>query len=193
MMNHNEIEKCVIRAKAGSQEDLLKLLEQFKHFIYKTASSFNIRNYDIDDLVQLGNIAVMKAVLKYKVGSHTFSSYVFNSIKNELKYAVRVNAKANKDLSINMPVDASEGYDTEFVDCLESPDNIEEDLVKAENIKELREAIELLSEEEKQLINAIYYNGSELKKYAESKNLSYQQALRRKRKVLNKLGIYLRG
>lgn len=191
-MNHNEIESCVIRVKSGSEEDFAKLMKQFRLFIYKTANSFNIKSYDIDDLVQLGNIALMKAVLKYKVGSHTFSSYAYNSIKNEIRCAARSNAKISNELSINMPIHDSELQETEFVDCLEDPDNFEEDIIHSENIKELKEAIELLLDEEIEFVNLVYYKGLQLTKYAEHKNLSYQQALARKRKVLKKLGIYLR-
>lgn len=191
-MNHNEIEACVIRAKSGNEKDLLKLIEQFTPFIYKTANSFNIRNYDTDDLAQIGCIAVMKAVIKYKIGSHTFSSYAFNSIKNELKYAARTNTKANKDLSINTPVDKAGFNDTEFVDCLEAPDNLEEDLIKNESMKELGQAVALLSEEELELIKMVYYNEMPLIKYAENKNFNYQKVARRRRRILDKLGIYLR-
>lgn len=192
IMNHNEIEACVIRAKQGSKEDLVKLTEQFRAFIYKTANSFNIRNYDTEDLFQMGCIAVIKAVLKYKIGSHTFSSYAFNSIKNELKYAARSNAKASKDLSINTAVDDSGLKDTEFVDCIEGPDNLEEDIIKNESIQELRQAVARLSEQEQELVTLVYYNKVTLVKYAEDKNLEYKEALNRKRKVLHKLGIYLR-
>jgi RNA polymerase sigma factor (sigma-70 family) len=191
-MNHNEIETCVIRVKSGIEEDFGKLMNQFRPFIYKTASSFNIKSYDIEDLVQLGNIALMKAVLKYKIGSHTFSSYAYNSIKNEFRLAARINAKIGNELSINTPVQDSEHKETEFVDFLEDPDNLEEDLIKSESIKEVKQAIELLTDEEIEFVNLIYYKEVQLTKYAEHKGISYQQAIARKRKVLKKLGIYLR-
>jgi DNA-directed RNA polymerase specialized sigma subunit len=77
-MNHYEIETCVAGAKNGNNEDLLKVLNQYKPFIFKTASKFNIKNYDIHDLEQIGYMAIMHAVAKYKTGSCTFSSYVFH-------------------------------------------------------------------------------------------------------------------
>jgi RNA polymerase sporulation-specific sigma factor len=191
-MNHNEIETCVIRVKSGIEEDFGKLMNQFRPFIYKTANSFNIKSYDIEDLVQLGNIALMKAVLKYKVGSHTFSSYAYNSIKNEFRLAARINAKIGNELSINTPVNDSDLNETEFADFLEDPDNFEEDLIKSESIKEVKQAIGLLSDEEIEFVDLIYYKGIQLKTYAEDKSISYYQALATKRKVLKKLGIYLR-
>jgi RNA polymerase sporulation-specific sigma factor len=80
-MNHAEIETCVIGAQKGNQEELLKLLEQFKPFIYKTAKTFNIKNYDINDMEQVAYMSLINAVNKYKTGSFTFSSYAFNTIK----------------------------------------------------------------------------------------------------------------
>ncbi|MCM0648171.1 sigma-70 family RNA polymerase sigma factor [Clostridium swellfunianum] len=191
-MNHNEIEACVIRAKSGSEEDFGKLMKQFRPFIYKTANNSNIRSYDIEDLVQLGNIALMKAVLKYKIGSHTFSSYAFNSIKNEIRCAARINAKIGNELSINAPVHNADSQEVEYVDFLEDPDNLEEDLIKRESFKELKKAIERLSDEEIEFVNLTYFKGVPLRKYAEDKGIEHNKAIARKRKVIQKLGIYLR-
>lgn len=191
-MNHNEIEACAIRAKKGSKEDLLKVIEQFKPFIYKTANGFNIKNCDINDLVQIGCIAVIKAVLKYKIGSHTFSSYAYNAVKNELKYTARANAKAGKDLSINTPVDGAGENDMEYVDCLEGAENIEEDVLKDESYRELRQALGRLSEDERELVRMVYFRNMTLKAYAEMKGMGYQEAFWRKRRVLERLGVWLR-
>ncbi|MCS6112569.1 sigma-70 family RNA polymerase sigma factor, partial [Clostridium botulinum] len=65
-MNYKDIENLVIEAKRGDDEALLKLMVQFKPFIFKTANSFNIKNYDTFDLVQIGYIALINAVDKYK-------------------------------------------------------------------------------------------------------------------------------
>jgi hypothetical protein len=70
---------------------------------------FNIRNHDTEDLAQMGCIALIKGGLKYKIGA---------------------NAKSSRDFSINAAVDDSGIKDTEFVDCLEGPDNLEEDFIK---------------------------------------------------------------
>jgi RNA polymerase sigma factor (sigma-70 family) len=191
-MNHNEIEACVIRAKKGSKEDLLKVIEQFKPFIYKTANGFNIKNCDINDLAQIGCIAIIKAVLKYKIGSHTFSSYAYNAVKNELKYTARAKAKAGKDFSINTPVDGSGENDMEYVDCLVGAENIEEDILKDECYRELRQALWRLSEEERELVRMVYFRNMTLKAYAEMKGMGYQEAYWRKRRVLEKLGGWFR-
>jgi RNA polymerase sporulation-specific sigma factor len=50
-MNHYEIEASVIRAKNGNREESLKVLEQYKPFIFKTARTYNIKNYVLYDLI----------------------------------------------------------------------------------------------------------------------------------------------
>ena len=190
-MNHNEIEACVIKAKNGSKEELLKLIEQFKPFIFKTAREFNIRDMDKDDLFQIGSAAVVNAVIKYKIGSHTFSSYAFNAVKNEFRYAARKASKCSKDLSIDAPIREFEEGSIEILDCLESPVNIEETVMKNETYKELRQALNKLSKEEREILLMIYWENMTLKTYAEDNKLSYLQVARKKKRALAKLRIYL--
>lgn len=186
-MNHNEIEACVIRAKIGSQEDLLKILEQYKPFIFKTAKAFNIKDFDTYDLAQIAYITLINAVLKYKIGSHTFTSYALNAIKNEFKYTARKNSRYNQELSLNTPLNESENNYNEFIDCLEAPEIIEEELIKLEKTKELRQALAKLTEEDLELVIMVYYNKVPIKTYAKNKNLAYPKAIKRKNKVLEKL------
>ncbi|MFL0248104.1 sigma-70 family RNA polymerase sigma factor [Candidatus Clostridium stratigraminis] len=186
-MNQNEIEACVIRAKIGSQEDLLKILEQYKPFIFKTAKTFNIKDFDTYDLAQIAYVTIINAVLKYKIGSHTFTSYAMNAIQNEFKYTARRNSRYNKELSLNTPLNEAEDNYNEFVDCIEEPEMIEEELIKHEKSKELRQALARLSEEELELVIMVYYNKVSIKTYADKKGLVYTTAINRKNKILKKL------
>lgn len=186
-MNHNEIEACVIRAKTGSSEDLLKILEQYKPFIFKTAQQFNIRNHDMYDLLQIGYVALINAAMKYRTGSHTFSSYAYNAVKNEFKYTARQNSKFSNDLSLNTPVNTEGNIDTEFINCIESSEDLQEDIIHFEKVKEVRSAVSRLPEDDMELVIMVYYSGISLKTYALKKNVSYFQAVRKKNKILEKL------
>jgi RNA polymerase sporulation-specific sigma factor len=187
-MNHHEIEKCVIRAKAGNSEDLLMIIEQYKPFIFKTAREFNIRGCDVYDLAQIGYITLINAVAKYRIGSHTFSSYAFNAIKNSFRYTARQNHRFGDELSLNAPVEMDGSIGTEFIDCIESLENIEEAIIHFENSKELKRAVSNLPEDELELVIMLYYSKVSIKIYAEKKGLTYIQAVRKKNKVLEKLG-----
>ena len=191
-MKHYEIEASVIRAKNGNREELLKILRQFKPFIFKTAHSFNIRNHDIYDLSQIGYVALINAVAKYRIGSTTFSSYAYNAIKNEFRYKARGNSKYDKELSLNAPIDPYGNIDTEFIDCIESIENFEEDLIRTEKINEVRRCISKLPADELELVIMVYYSKLPFKTYAEKKGLTYQQASRKRERILEKLSNYLK-
>lgn len=193
-MNHFEIEACIIRAKNGSREELLKILEQYKPFIFKTAATFNIKDHDLYDMVQIGYVTLINAVAKYKIGAHNFSSYAYNAIKNNFKYTARQNSKRTGEVSLNLPVSEPGLYTlsyVEYIECIDSLENMEEDLIKAENIKELRRAVSKLPSEELELIIMVYYSKCSLKTYAEKKGLTYLQASRRRKKALEKLNFCL--
>jgi len=192
-MNHYEIEASVLRAKKGNGEELLKILEQFKPFIFKTARQFNIRNYDMYDLVQIGYVTLINAVAKYRSGSHTFSSYAFNSITNNLRCIARNNSKHDEELSLNCPINEAIDSGTEFIDCIESLENVEEEIINEEILKELRKAVSKLPADEQELIIMVYYSKCSIKTYAEKKGLSYLQAVRKKNRVLGKLNCHLKS
>jgi RNA polymerase sigma factor (sigma-70 family) len=185
-MNYYEIESSVIGAKNGNKEDLLKVLKQYKPFIFKTARKFNIRNHDIYDLEQIGYMAIINALSKYRTGSCTFSSYAYESIKNAFKYTARQNSKHNRELSLNSEVDFY-SRTTEYIDCIDSLENLEDDILKSEEALEVKRAVSKLPPQEMELVMSVYYKGLSLKDYAEKKGMTYYQASKKKDYVLYKL------
>jgi RNA polymerase sigma factor (sigma-70 family) len=185
-VNHYEIETCVRGAKNGNEEDLLKVLKQYKPFIFKTARSFNIRNYDIYDLEQIGYMAIINALSKYRTGSSTFSSYAYESIKNAFRYTARQNSKHERELSLNCALDPY-SIGTEYINCIDSQENLEDDVLKTEEAREVKRAVSKLPPQEMELVMMVYYKGLSLKDYAEKKGMTYYQASKKKDYVLYKL------
>jgi RNA polymerase sporulation-specific sigma factor len=185
-VNYYEIETCVIGAKNGSKEDLLKVLKQYKPFIFKTASKYNIKNYDIYDFEQIGYMAILNAVTKYRTGSCTFSTYAYECIKNAFRYTARQNSKHQYDLSLNSTVDS---YDVpnEYINCIDSHENLEETILRSEETSEMKKAVSKLSPQEMELVTMLYYGGISLKNYAEKKGMTYYQASKKKAFILSKL------
>lgn len=184
-MNYNEIENHVKLAKQGDCESLTKLLIQFKPFIFKTARNFNIKTYDEYDLVQIGYIALINAVDKYDISRHSFSSYVYSTIKNVMRYTARSNNKHKLTLSINASIDGQGSVD--FTELLESNENLENDFLEHEKIVELQKIISDLEPDEFELIFLVYYNNFSLKDYAAKKKMPYSQIVRKKNAVLEKI------
>jgi RNA polymerase sigma factor (sigma-70 family) len=185
-MDYKEVEECVIRAKEGSKEDVLKLINHYKGFIHKTATEFYVKNYEIDDLMQVGYIAVLKAISRYKPGSNTFCSYVMSTIRNAVIYIVREISKGGFELSLNTPLKAEE-KGIEFIDIVAAETTLEEGVVAAETSQELKAAIEGLSEEEKNFVYKVYYEKMLLACYAREIGISYKAARKMRERVLEKL------
>jgi len=190
-VTHNDIEICVRGAKNDNKEDLLKILKQYKPFIFKTARQFNIKNYDIYDLEQIGYMAIINALAKYRTGSCTFSTYAYVSIKNAFRYTARQNSKYEKEFSLNLAVDPY-STNTEYIDCIASLENLEENLLKSEETSEMRTAISKLPPHEMELVMMVYYKGVSLNEYASKKGVTYYQAAKKKDSVLCKLGSHFK-
>lgn len=184
-MNFNEIEQTVIEAKNGNMEAVLKLIEQFKPFIFKQAVKFKVKNMDTFDLVQIGYVALIKCIDVYDTKKHTFSSYVYSAIKNNIKYALRKSSKTNGEVSLNAPVD-EEGAN-ELINIVDSHFDLEDNFLKNERIKEVKKLLMELQEDELELIILCYYNDFSLKQYAEKKNVPYLQIVRLKNRIFSKL------
>jgi RNA polymerase sigma factor (sigma-70 family) len=166
---------------------LLRLLKQYRPFIFKTARKFNIKSYDINDLEQIGYMAIINALAKYRTGSCTFSTYTYESIKNAFKYTSRQNSKHERELSYDAPVDPL-NISIKYTDCISSPENLEETVVNSQEVSEIKKAVSKLPPQEMELILSVYYKGVSLKDYAAKKGITYNQASRKKDFILTKLG-----
>ena len=186
-MKHYEVEAAVVKAKNGDTEALTKLIESFKGYIYKTAYGFRVKNYELEDLIQIGNAAVINAVKKYTTGGSTFTPYVCNAIKNTFNYIARQNTRYQEEVSLNTPIDTGYSDTTEMIDLIKDPLDFEEEFTAEEGIQEVRKAMMALSLEELEFITMVYYNKASIKTYAIKKGLSYQQAIRKRNNILKKL------
>ena len=186
-MELQEIEACVTQAKKGDKEALSRLLTQYKSFIFKYAYQYNIKNHDTNDLVQIGYLGLLKAIKSYKAGSNTFCGYASRAIKNNLLYTSRQNAKYSGELSLNYSIFDGQDDSTDYASCLPSEENIEENVLKYQQMHELKTAVSKLPQEDINLVHTVYYDNNSLTKYAKNNGLSYPQAIRKRNQILKNL------
>jgi RNA polymerase sigma factor (sigma-70 family) len=186
-MEHHEIETWVTQAKKGSQEAITELFKQYKSYIFKSAYQFNIKSFDSNDLAQLGYLTILNAIKNYKPGSNTFSGYVIKAIKNTLFYTYRQNAKFEGILSLNYPLSDGQDSNDEYEACFGTEDNLEERVLNSQELIELKSALAKLPREEISLINTVYYHNDSLSNYARKSGLSYNQAVRKRDRILRNL------
>lgn len=146
-------EKLVLLHQQGDKRALESLINNNMGIVIKIASKYNNINsmLELDDLLQVGYIALITAANKYKFNIENpteFITFAFIIIKQEILSCV--NGRSSKDIGNNkfynnckrLNTKIGEEEDTELLDTIdsqdESIDNIEEQLY----IKQLRNELE---------------------------------------------------
>ncbi|KGM97478.1 RNA polymerase subunit sigma-70 [Clostridium novyi A str. 4552] len=175
------IKDLIKKSKAKDEEATKILIEKYKPFILKTMQGVYIKGYDREDLIQMGYVSIIKAIEKYDLNSKTpFTSYVCNAIKNNYYYKIRGKVKENYDVSYEKSVEDGFKYTNE--------DSVEDEVLKNYEIKILRQALNKLSIEDKELILYCYSNGhGAMKEYSNIKGIKYGTLQKRKKSILNKI------
>ena len=183
-MTYTEIEASIIGAKSGNRQDMMKILEQYRPFIYKEAQQYKIISYDLNDLVQICYMALIKSITNYRTGSNTFSTYAYITIKNALRYTARQNRKHQYNYSINSLVNSFDNTRIEYVDCIEADEKVDDRILESERAVEINKALSNLPSDEADLVKTVFYKKNSLKSYAQENGLGYLQAVRKKKRIL---------
>lgn len=138
-------------AKKGNEKAILFFIEKYQFLIKKYAFKYKLKNYDADDLIQIGNIAVIAAINKYDPikGGKYIDAYIINSIKNSFKNLARNQIKYKDESSLNIDIDE----DTEIEDLISDSFDLEDYVINSMMIDSLKTA---LSPDEFELIRIAY-------------------------------------
>ena len=104
-------------AQAGDESAKLCIINKYEKLILKYSNSYHLKNYDIDDLIQIGNMAVLYAINKFDLekGNRCIDSYMINSIKNAYRNLGRENIKYSNESSLNILIKTGD-YVSEIID-----------------------------------------------------------------------------
>ena len=73
------------QSKNGSMEAKEKIIERYKNFVYKEDLKIKIYNFDIEDIIQVGNFTILKCIDTFNESKNkNFTSYVSQSNKKQL-------------------------------------------------------------------------------------------------------------
>lgn len=178
-----DLEESALKAQGGDKKSLEDLFIYFKPYIVKQAHCIYVKGYDIDDLIQIGYVSLIKAIKMYKPLNKNFNYYALASIKRNFYYLIRQEARHNGEYSIEFET----GDGLTLADSIEDKFNLEEDYVKKEGMERLKENLKLLNKEEKELIKWVYFDKKSLKEYTGVKGITYHQGRYKIQKVLQML------
>ena len=147
------------KAKLGNQEARNKLIEHNLRLVAHIVKKFESTNHDIDDLIGIGTVGLIKGIDTYSENKKVkLATYAAKCAENEILMYFRADKKNSKNISIYEEISYDkEGNKITILDILktEDPDFIE-DIHKNDNIKLLKKYMNVLTDREKEIIEARY-------------------------------------
>lgn len=174
------------KAKNNNSEYILFLINKYKSLILKYSTSYKLKNYEKNDLIQIGNIAVIKAIKKYDIshGENYIDCYIINSIKNSYRNLARNQIKYSNESSLNIVLNEQDDIES----LLSDDYNLENDIIKNMQQLELKNILNSLTKEEITLIKVAYFTPNlSLYRYCIERNLNYHKKRRQLISLLSKI------
>ena len=149
-----EEKRCIEAMRQGDAEARDKLICHNMRLVAHVAKKFSNGN-DVDDLISIGTIGLVKGVESFKEGKGTtLATYLARCIENEMLMTLRSNKRFKNTVYLQeqLGVDA-DGNEYTLWDVLPSKENVfqsvEQSILKANLLKLIDEH---LSEKEKQIV-----------------------------------------
>ncbi len=154
-LTKQEEDEYVSKAKLGDKDARNKLIEHNLRLVAHIVKKYDNRKEDVDDLISIGTIGLIKGVdsYSYKHGTR-ITTYCARCIENEILMYYRSDKKNNKNISINESVGFDkDGNEITFLDILKTPKpDFALDIYKQNHVKALKKYFNILSEREKEII-----------------------------------------
>ncbi len=184
----------LIKAKKGDEEAKNILIEHNLRLVVFLAKKYENTGYDIEDLVSIGSIGLIKGINTYKIDKNIkLATYASRCISNEILMFLRKNKKRKKEISL----EDSLNYDNEGNELhLEDVLGTDTDLVSDEYERQVErnfisKEINKLNQREKQIMVLRYgLNNTESytqKEVAEMLGISQSYISRIEKKVIRNI------
>lgn len=171
-----------------------ELVEKNLRLVVYIAKKFENSGINIEDLISIGTIGLMKGVNSYKLDKNIkLATYASRCIENEILMFLRKNNKIKSEVSIDEPINIdSEGNNLSLSDILGTDiDIIFKSVEDNDNQKVLSEAIKNLNSRERIIMQMRYgFNGLEeltQREVASKLGISQSYISRIEKKVINNL------
>ncbi len=184
----------LIKAKKGDIEARNILIEHNLRLVVFLAKKYENTGFDIEDLVSIGSIGLIKGINTYKIDKNIkLATYASRCIANEILMFLRKNKKKKIEISLEETLNYdADGNELHLEDILGTeidivPKSLEDNI----NKEILRREIEVLDEREKEIMTLRYgLNNKEeytQKEVAELLGISQSYISRIEKKVVKRL------
>lgn len=193
-LEHDEELKLIIKAQNNDINARNKLIEHNLRLVVFLAKRYENTKYDIEDLVSIGSIGLIKGINTYKIDKNIkLATYASRCISNEILMFLRKNKKRNKEVSLESSLkNDEEGNELHLEDVLGTDVNLVPKEFEKKSDKEiLKREIQDLDDRDKEII-ILRYGLNKNREYtqkevAEMLNISQSYISRIEKKVIRKL------
>ncbi len=190
-----EIEEDLVRkSNTGDLDARNKLIEHNLRLVVFLAKKYDNTMYDLEDLVSIGTIGLIKGIKTYKLDKNIkLATYASRCIDNEILMFLRKNKKRMSEVSFEDSVNLdSEGNELHIEDIFGTEEDLVEKSIECKDDKILLASeVKKLDERDKEIIELRYglSGKKELtqKELAEKLNISQSYISRIEKKVIKKL------
>lgn len=168
-LSKEEEYELALRNSEGDKVARDKLIEHNLRLVVFLAKKYENTGYDIEDLVSIGSIGLIKGINTYKVDKNIkLATYVSRCISNEILMFLRKNKKKKVEVSLEETLNYdAEGNTLALEDVLGTDEDIVlENVSKKQDAKYLASELNMLNDREK-LIMTLRYGLNNTKEYTQ--------------------------
>lgn len=190
-----DIEEDLVRkSNMGDLNARNKLIEHNLRLVVFLAKKYDTTMYDLEDLVSIGTIGLIKGIKTYKLDKNIkLATYASRCIDNEILMFLRKNKRRTKEVSFEDSINFdSEGNELKIEDVFGTEEDIVHKSIECQEDKTtLEEEIKNLDDRDRKIIEFRYGLGGhkELtqKELADKLSISQSYISRIEKKVIKKL------
>ena len=190
-----DIEEDLVRkSNMGDLDARNKLIEHNLRLVVFLAKKYDTTMYDLEDLVSIGTIGLIKGIKTYKLDKNIkLATYASRCIDNEILMFLRKNKRRTKEVSFEDSINFdSEGNELKIEDVFGTEEDIVHKSIECQEDKTtLEEEIKNLDDRDREIIEFRYGLGGhkELtqKELADKLSISQSYISRIEKKVIKKI------
>lgn len=189
-----EENECIEKLLKGDKVARNKLIEHNLRLVVFLAKKYDTTMYDLEDLVSIGTIGLIKGIKTYKLDKNIkLATYASRCIDNEILMFLRKNKKRTKEVSFEDSINFdSEGNELKIEDVFGTDEDIVHKSIECQEDKLILEKeINNLDERDREIIELRYglCGNKELtqKELADKLSISQSYISRIEKKVIKKL------
>lgn len=193
-LDKDEEISCLIKMKSGDELARNKLVEHNLRLVVYLAKKYENTGYEIEDLVSIGSIGLIKGINTYKIDKNIkLATYASRCIANEILMFLRKNKKRRSEISLEDALNYdAEGNELHLEDILGTDNDIViKEFENKMNKSVLEDSIKMLDKREKEIMILRYglFNGEEYtqKEVAEMLKISQSYISRIEKKIIRRL------